>query len=162
MNASNLPAWVIPFILIAFLATAVGLVIFYVRIFRTLRAGMQRDDDGNLHVPLLRASIGVKSLPRYLSFFGNNFNPRLTFTKNSVIYQIWSTTRMPYSQIEEVDIAIFGYVKNLILKFYDSPFTFVGNVYTKQNLRDALTHLKKIGAPLTDSADEFRLQIDDV
>ena len=147
--------------IICFLIAAIALFLvfrFYKRKVEKIKKTELDSRSNEMQVPLLAGFLGIKFLPPLLGFAKNNINPQLNFLWDGIEYKLLTKKFKKYSDIAMVDILILAGTKNLIFKFFNSIFTFSGNLYSEDNLRSALGFLQKKNCPLSPRAKEFLMK----
>ncbi len=155
MQNQNLVISIFGIAIILFVTTLLGVLKLYKRKINQIKSSELVFKNNAMSVPLLASFLGIKHLPSPFAFGHNNLNPKLTFLEDGIEYKVFFKKYKKYSDIESVDIWIGPRTKNLHLKFNDSMFTFIGNVYDEKNLKSVLDFLKKKNCQLTPEAKEL-------
>ena len=111
--------------------------------------------DGNgFQIPLLASFTGIKVIP-LVALSHNSLSPALTVYEDSLKYKVLKEKVVPYSEIYEVDILDTVGTKNIRILFKNSPFTFSGNLFHKDNLLELLKFFKRRNLKLSPSANRY-------
>jgi hypothetical protein len=108
-------------------------------------------------IDLLAAFLGLRFLPMPFTIGSNTINPKLILHDETVEYRaVFTTTAVPYSEIEKVDVFILGQqTTNLCLYQRESMFTFIGNLNNRARLIEVLRFFQTKNCPLTIKALEL-------
>jgi hypothetical protein len=109
-------------------------------------------------VKLIAAFLGIKFIPLPFVFGINNLNPKLILSESEIEYRSFLLTRrLPYDEVQKVDIYLAHRTTNIHIIKRNSVFTFVGNTNDKRELFECLEYLKRKKCLLTSKAEEFYL-----